>query len=138
MRQAVLPVAAAAPFVPAIAPFVVIGLALCAAFELLSNDERNSPTDATVDPKRRATVPTCHLRFTRKATADKVAGVFRGGPLSRADAVAALTSLGIGKSAAYEALGARGLFASNLEVLPDGRLVWKEAVATAVPGRGTP
>jgi len=45
--------------------------------------------------------------------------------LTRKAAVAALKSLGFGKTAAYEALSADGRFVSWLQIAPDGTITWK-------------
>lgn len=66
-----------------------------------------------------------HL-FTRKLTADKVARVFSGGPLSRKEGVAALVEVGVPVTSAYRALREDdGPFAGNLFVTPEGLLEWK-------------
>jgi hypothetical protein len=50
---------------------------------------------------------------------------------TRTGAVAALKSLGFGRTAAYDALSADGRFASWLQVAPDGIITWKGCNNTA-------
>jgi hypothetical protein len=61
-------------------------------------------------------------------TREDVATVFHRGarPLTRTAAVAALRSLGFGRTAAYEALSPDGRFASRLQVAPDGTITWAD------------
>jgi hypothetical protein len=63
--------------------------------------------------------------FTPKLVAERLADVFKAGPLAKAAAVAALVKSGVGKSAAYAALKAGSRFAARLDFLADGRLAWK-------------
>lgn len=60
-------------------------------------------------------------------TREDMASVFHRGAsaLTRKAAVAALKSLGFGKSAAYEALAMNGRFAPWLQFAPDGIISWK-------------
>ena len=63
--------------------------------------------------------------FTAKLTAEKLASVFASGPRAKVAAVAALRSLGFGKSVAYAALKPDGRFGSRLDFQTDGRIAWK-------------
>jgi hypothetical protein len=60
-------------------------------------------------------------------TREDIATVFYHGarPLTRPAAVAALKSLGFGKTAAYDALSPDGRFAPWLQCAPDGIITWK-------------
>jgi hypothetical protein len=73
-------------------------------------------------------VQTIPLSVTKKfVTRADLATVFHYGkqPLTRTAAVAALKSLGFGKTAAYAALSPDGRFSAWLHCTPDGIITWK-------------
>lgn len=74
------------------------------------------------------TAPQIPLPTQKKFIARKdMAKVFNGGAraLTRTAAVAALKSLGFGKTAAYDALLENGRFSAWLQFAPDGIIAWK-------------
>ncbi|MGO9588210.1 MAG: hypothetical protein ACLP2Y_18695 [Limisphaerales bacterium] len=80
---------------------------------------------AVIVPKIAAQAPSPPIK-KKCVTREEMATVFQrgAGTLSRTAAVAALKSLGFGKTAAYAALTPNGRFSSWLQIAPDGIIAW--------------
>jgi hypothetical protein len=82
------------------------------------------PLTPVIPPtKTTATIPSMNRRFI---TREHLAVIFKNGAclLDRKTAVAALQSLGFGKTAAYAALSPDGRFSTWLLCAPDGIMTW--------------
>lgn len=84
------------------------------------------PTQFTFPAEKAA--PEIPIRATRKIISRQdMANIFHRHTtgLTRKSAVAALTAMGFGKTAAYEAMAINGRFTSWLQFAPDGIITWK-------------
>lgn len=128
-----IPLFAAGSTVAAAAPVLLIGgAAIVTLTWLLSDDNKAStplPGSAGANtPKIVPPDPQPPFTDTRRnVTREDLSAIFNTGSrtLSRTAAVAALKSLGFGKTAAYKALSMDGRFASLLKFAQDGTIAWK-------------
>lgn len=114
-RPPVPPVVVPPPAIPA-APKVSAPVSVPAAV-IVPKVAAQAPPPSPISPIKKKVV-----------TREDMATVFQCGtrPLNRTAAVAALKSLGFGKTAAYAALTPGGRFAPWLKIAPDGIITWTD------------
>ncbi len=122
-KPAIVPIhSAPAPvFPPAVAPVP----AVIPPFSVPPVPKVSAPVSAPRKILAQIPPPPIKKKFV---TREDLATVFDHGTraLTRTAAVAALKSLGFGKSAAYDALAGGGRFADWLQFAPDGIITWTE------------
>jgi hypothetical protein len=152
-KQTVPLIAALAPAIATVAPVIIIAVPIFFALKWLLSDDEKKPETAPLNteaeiPVKSASVPVSAppsppipipapviksavrippLPVKKKfVTREDLAIVFNRGTrsLTRAAAVAALKSLGFGRTAAYAALTPDGRFSAWLQFAPDGLITW--------------